>query len=113
MQAFSRLQQGEAGDFSPGAPVRLLREPDNEYDPNAVAIVAEGGRTTAAYVNKGKARSLAKMLDKGTELRAISLRGTGPGRACDQITVLAAAPEVVAHLLSPRPDHLPRPAHLR
>ncbi|WP_158288660.1 HIRAN domain-containing protein [Ornithinimicrobium flavum] len=102
----------QAGDFSPGASVRLVREPDNEHDPNAVAILAEGHRTRAAYVNKGKARSLAKILDKGIELRAISLRGTASGRVCDQITVLAAAPEVVEHLLSPRPDHLPRPAHL-
>lgn len=118
---FSIAVQGEsynkaacrAGDFSPGAPIELVREPDNEHDPNAIAVHAKGRRTRAGYVNKGKARSLAKIMDKGTPLRVISTRGTAAGRVCEQIAILAASPEIVDHLLSPRPDRLPTPAHLR
>jgi hypothetical protein len=32
------------GRFTPGAPVRLVREPDNPHDPNAIAVYAETGR---------------------------------------------------------------------
>jgi hypothetical protein len=102
------------GDFSPGTPVRLRQEPNNEYDPFAVAVTAdENGAAVAAYVNKQKARAMSKLLDQGTELAAVSLRGTGAGTACEQIAVLAARPDVLAHLLSPRPRHLPRSAHQR
>lgn len=102
------------GDFSPGATVRLQREPENPHDPFAVAVTADrDGAKVAAYVNKQKARALSKLLDSGVELRAVSLRGTIDGKPCEQISVLAARPEVVAHLLSPRPRHLPRPAHTR
>ena len=86
--------QGEAyhkaackvGDFSPGATVRLKREPENPHDP---------------------------LLDSGAVLRAVSLRGTGQRTPCQQIAILAARPEVVAHLLSVRPRGLPKPAHER
>lgn len=102
------------GDFSPGTPVRLKREPDNEHDPFAVAVTDDSeGAPVAAYVNKQKARTLAKLLDGGAELVAISLRGTTSGVAGEQISILVAAPDVVKHLLSTRPRHLPRPAHQR
>lgn len=102
------------GDFSPGARVRLRREPENPFDPFAVAVTADvDGAAVAAYVNKQKARALAKLLDQGTELSAVSLRGTRPGRACDQLAVLAAGPDLMAHLCEPRPVHLPAPAHQR
>ena len=102
------------GDFAPGAPVRLLREPDNEFSRFAVAVTAdEDGAEVAAYLNEQKARTVARLMDEGRPLRAISIRGTAPGRRCDQIAVLAAEPALVAHLLSPRPRHLPPPAHTR
>lgn len=103
-----------SGDFTPGARVRLVRQPDNEHDPNAVAIKADRPRAgVAAYLGKGHAKRLAKVLDAGTDLEAIATRGTGPGVACESIAVLAAEPRVMAHLLSPRPDHLPAPVFLR
>jgi len=114
--------QGEAyhkaackvGDFSPGATVRLKREPENPHDPFAVAVTAdEDDAKVAAYVNKQKARTLSKLLDSGAVLRAVSLRGTGQRTPCQQIAILAARPEVVAHLLSVRPRGLPKPAHER
>lgn len=102
------------GDFSPGTKVRLKREPNNKYDPFAVAITADtDDAAVAAYVNKQKARTLAKLLDQGVELEAVSLRGTPANRPCEQIAVLVARPDVVTHLLSARPRHLPKPAHQR
>lgn len=101
------------GDFSPGARVRLVREPSNAHDANAVAVFDATGRNRAAYVNKQKARALAKLLDAGTALEAVSVRGTSAGKDCPQVAVLAAAPPVLARLLEPRPPSLTRPAHLR
>ncbi|MDP9405386.1 MAG: HIRAN domain-containing protein [Actinomycetota bacterium] len=106
-------QDCRRGDFAPGSPVKLVREPSNPHDPNAVAIYDSSGRHHAAYVNKQKARSLARLLDAGQELAAISIRGTKAGVACSQVAILAADPGVLRHLLSPRPTHLPPPAHVR
>lgn len=103
----------KAGDFSPGATVRLVPEPQNQYDPHAVAVYDGTGRHMAAYVNKQKARQISKLLAASNQLEAISIRGTRAGRACPQVAVLAARPDVLARLLSPRPGNLPTPAHLR
>lgn len=99
-------------DLRPGRPLRLLREPDNKHDPNAIAVQSPQGETLG-YVSKGHAKRLAKLMDAGLELHAVSTRGTGAQTACDSVAVVAAEPEVLEHLLSPRPGHLPRPAHLR
>ena len=102
------------GDFRPGTPVRLVRQPDNKHDPFAVAITADDDAAKpAGYLSRGHAKRLAKLLDQGLVLRAVSTRGTGPGDTTDAIAVVAAAPELMEHLLSRRPSHLPRPAHLR
>lgn len=80
--------------YAPGAlrigPVELVREPDNEFDPNAVAIHQAGVR--CGYWNKGAARSLAKLLDGGVELTAYAISANPP-------KVIAAEPRVIEHLL--------------
>lgn len=100
------------GDFSPGACVTLMPEPDNPHDPKAVAVYDATGAHHCAYVNKQKARAYLKRLALGEQLEAISLRGTPPGTPCQQVTILVATPEVMALLRSPRPDDSPKPAHL-
>jgi hypothetical protein len=107
-QAFHRLGC-TAGDFHPGARVHLVREPDNEFDPSAVAVYDETGRHRAGYVNNQKARILARLIDSGEPIEAVSVRGTGPGRPCDRVAVLAASPAVLRRLLEPRPADLPTP----
>jgi hypothetical protein len=102
-----------AGDFSPGATVRLVREPDNEFDPNAVAVYAATGDRAAAYLPKLKARALAKLLDAEETPEAISIRGTSARRVCPDIAILAARPDVLARLRQRQPSSLPRPAYLR
>lgn len=69
----------KAGRFTPGAPIRLVREPNNEHDPNAIAIYAERARRRSGYVPRGTAKRLAKLIDGGVDLVAISLRGAGTG----------------------------------
>jgi hypothetical protein len=102
-----------AGDFYPGKPVTLRREPNNEFDPNAVAVYDFTGQHLAAYVNKQKARMLAKLMDAGEEIVAISIRGTRSGEECNQIAILAARPGVLRHLMEPRPSDLPVPVYER
>lgn len=97
----------KTGDFRPGAPVRMVREPDNEYDPDAVAIYAGRARSKSGYVNKANAKRIAKRLDAGDDLVAISTRGDGPGQIGLIPYVMVAERRVMAHLL--RETGLPLP----
>lgn len=106
-------QDCRAGDFRPGQTVRLVREPANPYDANAIAVYDSTGKHMAAYVNKQKARSLSKLIDTGRDVVGVSIRGTDAGVPCDQVAIIAADPAVLRHLLSPRPSDAPPPAHLR
>ncbi|MEX5721669.1 HIRAN domain-containing protein, partial [Geodermatophilus maliterrae] len=99
-----------AGDFRPGQPVQLVPEPDNPHDDRAVAVFDATGRHRAGYMNKQKARAYLKRIAEGKDLTAISLRGADLGVPTPQVAILAAAPDVVAHLLSPRPPKAPAPA---
>lgn len=67
------------GDFTPGSLVRLVREPDNPYDSNAIAVYGDGARDLAGYVPRGYAKRLSKVLDSGADMVAVSVRGSGPG----------------------------------
>jgi HIRAN domain len=69
----------KAGKFTPGSPLKIAREPDNPHDPNAIAVYAEGARNKAGYVPAARAKTLAKLLDNGADLVAISVRGSGRG----------------------------------
>jgi hypothetical protein len=99
-----------AGDFRPGAEVRLVRDPDDEFDPDAVAVYDDTGRHLAGYVSNQKARILSRLIDSGQPIEAVSMCGTGPGRSCDRVVVLAASPDVMRRLLEPRPADLPTPS---
>ncbi|MDE6970857.1 MAG: HIRAN domain-containing protein [Eubacterium sp.] len=54
--------------------VTLEREPDNEYDSNAIQIVVHilslSKRTVIGYVPKELARELAKVIDMGIQVKA-------------------------------------------
>lgn len=88
----------KAGEFTPGAPVRLVREPDNVHDANAIAVYAESGRRAAGYVPKGQARRLAALLDAGTDLIAVAVRGSGPGSVGTRPHVLVCERGLYDHL---------------
>lgn len=73
----------------PGDRVILHREPENEYDPNAVAVQREG--LTLGYINKGLAKRLAKRLDSGEAIQAVALR-------LEPLSILVSTPEQLSQL---------------
>jgi HIRAN domain len=57
---------------APGRPLRLRREPDNEHDPNAIAVEAGDGQL--GWVPRELAAELAADLDAGRAWSAVALR---------------------------------------
>ncbi|WP_332643565.1 HIRAN domain-containing protein [Aeromicrobium sp.] len=88
----------KAGQFTPGTPVRLVREPSNVHDANAIAVYPETGRRPAGYVPKGQARRLAALLDAGNDLIAVTVRGSGPGSDGTRPHVLVCERALYDHL---------------
>ena len=64
-----RLDAVQAEGFAPGRVLALVPEPDNEHDPNAIAIWDEGRTVQAGYVPAELARTL-----RADEWQAVSLR---------------------------------------
>ena len=56
-------------DLKEGDEVRLVREPDNEYDSNAIKVLSDKG-LKMGYIPKNMNRDLAKILDIGIQIRA-------------------------------------------
>lgn len=69
--------------------VELVREPKNPHDTNAVAIHQDG--VHVGYFNRGMARGLAKVLDRGDVLQAIAISVEPP-------KVVASDPQIMQHL---------------
>jgi hypothetical protein len=59
----------QAEDFAPGRRLALVPEPDNEHDPNAIAIWDDSRRVQAGYVPADLARTL-----RAGDWQAVSLR---------------------------------------
>jgi len=91
-------QAVRAGRFTPGAPVRLVRESENQHDPNAIAVYAERGRNRAGYVPKGYAKRLAPLLDSGADVVAVSVRGSGAGSDETTPHILVCERRLLDHL---------------
>jgi hypothetical protein len=77
--ADGRKRQDILCDGEHGEPVALLREPQNPYDPNAIAVTVDGD--TVGYIARDDAAVLAPLLDAGRSHNAIvhSIRGGVPG----------------------------------
>jgi hypothetical protein len=58
-----------------------VREPGNVHDANAVMMCAPDSSAALGYVQKGRAGPVARRMDAGEDMAAISMRG--PGRGCD------------------------------
>ncbi|WP_246383192.1 HIRAN domain-containing protein [Nocardioides stalactiti] len=86
------------GDFKPGAPVRLVREPDNQHDPHAIAVYAAGARDITGYVPRGYAKRLAKLLDAGADMVAVSTLGSAAGHKGVSLQVLVVERALWDHL---------------
>lgn len=90
----------KAADLTPGTLIELVREPENINDSNAIGITK--GDLFVGYWNQQMARPMAKLLDAGTHLEAILLAGTPSGKATERVRVLAAEPQLLAHLQGKR-----------
>lgn len=61
-----------------GVPLRLVREPERQYDPASVAVVATDG-SRLGYLPADQSRMLAPLLDAGLPARAeVIAAGTSP-----------------------------------
>lgn len=60
-----------------GDHIDLRREPENKYDPNAIAVARPGSKHIYGYVNKGFARRLAKPIDSGREFVGVVMGRAG------------------------------------
>jgi hypothetical protein len=69
--------------------VELVREPKNPHDANAVAIHQDD--VHIGYFNRGMARGLAKVLDRGDVLQAVAISVEPP-------KVVASDPQIMQHL---------------
>ena len=63
----------QSDEVAPGRALTLRREPGNEHDPNAIALLTRSG-AQAGYVPRGVAASLAGELDAGGVWSAVVLR---------------------------------------
>ncbi|MGO2751775.1 MAG: HIRAN domain-containing protein [Pseudoclavibacter sp.] len=102
--------QEKRADTRPGGSATLVREPDNEHDPFAVAVLSRGVKV--GYVPKMMARRVAKRLDHGEDLEAIFIAGASAGTEASRVRVIVATPELMA-LLRSDPPALPRRTSVR
>ena len=61
-------------DVRPGRPLELRRDPDNEHDPNAIAVYPADGGDQVGWVPRELAAELAPALDAGEPHAAVILR---------------------------------------
>jgi hypothetical protein len=68
--------QALADEYSaaPGRPLILRRDPDNEHDPNAIAVHPDGGGAQLGWVPREVAPRIAADLDAGRPWAAVVLR---------------------------------------
>jgi hypothetical protein len=74
-----------------GAKYVLVREPNNEHDPNAVAVYGRGRKV--GHLSAAKAASIAPILDK---IGAEGFRVTGAGTSLNSITLWVDVPRLDA-----------------
>jgi len=88
---WSALQSDGA---APGSPLELRRDPDNEHDPNAIAVHVSGG-DQVGWVPREIAAELAPQVDAGKPWSAVVLREqrASPRDPRNGITMLLAPDE--------------------
>ena len=87
----------QSPEVSPGAALTLLREPGNEHDENAIAVLTAAG-TQAGWVPREVAAEIAPALDAGAAWSAVVLRErrASPRHPRTGLTMLLAPAEAIA-----------------
>jgi len=75
-------RQDAIARLAPGVPLRVVRQPDNPHDPNAIALFDTHG-THLGYFNRRLAAALAPVIDKGVEydVEVTDLTGGADGKS--------------------------------
>lgn len=73
-------RQDVLGRLAPGSPLRLVRQPDNEFDANAVAVLDPHG-DQVGFLNRRLAGVLASVIDAGVEYDVEVSEVTGGGES--------------------------------
>lgn len=77
-----------------GQRLATRREPENQYDPNAVALTVGRARTHIGYVTMGQSWRIARQLDDGQKLVGMILNV--PHKHYPQ--ALITTPDILRHL---------------
>ncbi len=87
----------QSDEVSPGAALSLRRDPANEHDPNAIAVLTAGG-AQLGWVPREFAAEIAPGLDAGERWSAVVLRErrASPRDPRDGLTMLLAPAESIA-----------------
>lgn len=87
----------QSQDASPGRPLGLRRERENEHDPNAISVLLAGGQQLG-WVPRALAAQLAPALDDGASWSAIALRErrASPRDRREGLTMLLAQADAIA-----------------
>jgi hypothetical protein len=87
----------QSAGVAPGAALALRRDPGNEHDPNAIAVLVSGGEQLG-WVPREVAAELAGDLDAGRPWSAVVLRErrASPRDPRDGLTMLLAPAESIA-----------------
>ncbi|MFB9777313.1 HIRAN domain-containing protein [Brevibacterium otitidis] len=83
-----------AAQLAVGARVRLIREPRNAYDPNAVAIIGPAGRLRWGYMPATLATQYAPVMDRGVKFNAVITRLYGDGGEIDDAEITVFPPKL-------------------
>jgi hypothetical protein len=86
----------QSDQVSPGSALTLRRDPANEHDPNAIAVLAPGG-AQLGFVPREVAAALAGELDAGAPWSAVVLRElrASPRDPRTGLTMLLAPAEAI------------------
>lgn len=86
----------QSPEVAPGSVLTLRREPGNEHDPNAIAVLAAGG-AQVGFVPREVAAPLAEELDAGATWSAVVLRErrASPRDPRTGLTMLLARAEAI------------------
>lgn len=88
-------RQDVVARLEPGAVLRLQRQPENAYDPNAVALLDPEG-DQVGFFNRRLAAALAPVIDKGVAYEVTVTEVTGGDEGASRgVNVLVARPDLV------------------
>lgn len=97
----------QSRDFLPSLPLRLVREPDNPHDPNAVAVWNYSYTHQAGYIPRDEAREIAAAMDGGTAFRCYSMWQVVRKRRREELRILLVEPS--ASMMMPADPGAPLP----